>query len=55
MGQSFNVATMQLDGEPFRIAENVRYNAANGRAAFSVSNSGLLINRSGGGATRRVV
>jgi Tol biopolymer transport system component len=47
MGQSFDAVSMQLHGEPFRIAENVRYNPAIGRAAFSVSDSGVLVYRGG--------
>jgi len=53
MGQSFDAARLQLRGEPFRVAENVRFigNAAGaGNAAFSVSNNGVLVYRAGANA-----
>jgi Tol biopolymer transport system component len=56
MGQPFNAGALQVNGEPFRIAENVRSNSsAFGGAAFSVSDSGALTYRSGSNAGPRVV
>jgi len=46
MGQTFDAGRLELAGEPFRIAENVR-SVATGRAAFSVSDRGTLVYRSG--------
>jgi len=39
--------SLQLQGEPFTVAENVTFNATIGRAAFSVSPRGVLAYRSG--------
>ncbi len=50
MGQAFDAAHLALQGEPFRIAENVRFignGNGNGAAAFSVSDTGVLVYRSG--------
>ena len=55
MGQTFDAGRLELAGEPFRIAENVR-SVATGRAAFSVSDRGTLVYRSGASNTvQRVV
>ena len=45
--QAFNPKRGELDGDPLRIAESVRSNVTSGRAAFSVSESGVLVYRSG--------
>ena len=56
MGQSFDASRLELAGEPFRIAENVRSSPGNGRAAFSVSDTGTLLYRSSAGnAAQRAV
>jgi Tol biopolymer transport system component len=47
IGQSFDVKSLRLTGEPFRIAENIAYDPSTGRAPFSVSDSGLLTYRLG--------
>ncbi|MBM3757731.1 MAG: hypothetical protein FJW38_27590 [Acidobacteria bacterium] len=39
--------TLQFQGEPFTVAENVMVNVSNGRAAFSVSPGGVLAYRGG--------
>jgi Tol biopolymer transport system component len=49
MAQQFNPDTLKLSGDPFAVAEHVQYNPALGRAAFSVSENGVLAFRSGGG------
>jgi serine/threonine protein kinase len=41
----------RLEGDPIPAADQVDYNDANHRAAFWISNTGLLMYRSGGGAT----
>jgi Tol biopolymer transport system component/predicted Ser/Thr protein kinase len=46
LAQSFDVGSLQLSGEPFRVADNVRTNGA-GYAAFSVSDNGTLVYRAG--------
>jgi eukaryotic-like serine/threonine-protein kinase len=42
MAQPFDADAGRPSGEPFPVLEDVRYNATNGRAAFSVSESGAL-------------
>ena len=54
MGQGFDADRRALSGEPFRVAENVRLVAVpgstfTGAAAFSVSDSGVLVYRTGAG------
>jgi Tol biopolymer transport system component len=53
--QRFDAGSLQTSGEPIRVAEQVPFNGANGRAAFAVSQNGTLIYRSGSGfaATRQ--
>lgn len=51
LAQSFDVARLELHGEPVRLAEDVPNNPRNGRAAFAVSSNGTLIYRSGVGPT----
>jgi serine/threonine protein kinase/Tol biopolymer transport system component len=45
MAQPFDADKLQLTGEPFPVAEEVGYNAGNGRAFFSVSENGVLVYR----------
>jgi Tol biopolymer transport system component len=47
MAQAFDAARLQLTGESFPIAENVRTGGPNGRSAFSVSDNGILTYRTG--------
>jgi eukaryotic-like serine/threonine-protein kinase len=47
LARAFDAARLEVTGEPFRIAEEVRSNIGNGRAAFSVSNNGTLVYRTG--------
>src|SRR5262245_28864908 len=48
MAQAFDTSKLQLTGDAVPIAEQVGFNAANGRAFFSVSDNGVLLYRSGG-------
>ncbi len=43
MAQAFDTAKLSLIGEPFRLADQMRYNPDNGRAFFSVSQNGVLV------------
>jgi serine/threonine protein kinase len=43
MAQPFDADRLQLTGEPFSIVDQAGYNAANGRAFFSVSQTGVLV------------
>ncbi len=45
--QAFDPHSFELIGEPFPIAENLRVNTTQGRAAFSVSTDGKLTYRTG--------
>jgi WD40 repeat protein len=47
MAHPFDVDTGRLTGEVFSVVQNVVYNAGNGRAAFSVSETGTLAYLSG--------
>jgi serine/threonine protein kinase/Tol biopolymer transport system component len=47
MAQSFDAARAQPVGDPFPIAEQVLFFSTNGRAAFSVSENGVLAYRTG--------
>jgi Tol biopolymer transport system component len=47
LAHRWNLDTLALEGEPFTLAEEVRAGGANGRNAFSVSASGLLVYRGG--------
>jgi serine/threonine protein kinase/Tol biopolymer transport system component len=47
MGQVFDARRLRLQGEPFRVAENVRYDADLGGAVFSASDNGVLAYSSG--------
>jgi hypothetical protein len=48
LGQAFDAGRLQLAGDPFRVAENVRI-LPSGVGAFSVSDNGVLVYRAGGG------
>jgi dipeptidyl aminopeptidase/acylaminoacyl peptidase len=50
VAQPFDITGLVTTGEAIPIAEGVRVNAANGRAAFSVSANGTLVYRTGGNA-----
>ncbi len=50
MAQLFDANRGELGRDPIAIAEDVPVNAANGRAAFSVSESGILSYRAGNAA-----
>jgi serine/threonine protein kinase len=43
MAQAFDADRLQLTGEPFSVVEQVGYNSANGRAYFSISQTGVLV------------
>jgi len=47
--QRWNLDTLRLEGEPVPIADDVRFGGSNGRNAFSVSATGVVVYRSGGG------
>ena len=56
MAQAFDANTLETAGQPFSVAEQVGYNADNARAAFSVSDTGVLTIASGdAGALGRFV
>ena len=48
LAHRWNLQTLQLEGEPVSIAEDVRSGGANGRNAFAVSANGVLAYRAGG-------
>ena len=48
MAQPFDASRLELTGDAFPIAEGVLFNPANGRAAFGVSENGVLAYRAGG-------
>jgi Tol biopolymer transport system component len=50
--QSFDAGRYELAGEPVRVAEGI-VNSFAGLAAFSVSNTGVLVYRTGGGVAER--
>src|SRR5262249_41709002 len=45
--QRMNPKSFQLEGEPIAITDEVTANADNGRAAFSISENGVLVYRRG--------
>jgi serine/threonine protein kinase len=47
MAQPFDVGTLQVTGEAFPIAEQVRYNPTPGQASLTVSQNGVLAYRTG--------
>ena len=49
MAQPFDADRLQLTGDPTPIADHVSFSAGLGRGAFSVSETGVLTFRSGGG------
>jgi len=48
LAQRLNLSSLQLEGEPVAIAEDVRSGGNNGRNGFAVSNNGVLAYRAGG-------
>ncbi len=55
MAQRFHSSRLELDGDPFPIAEDVGANPANGTAGFSVSDTGMLAYRGSAVLDRHVV
>ena len=58
LAQRFDTAKLEISGDAIIVAESVRTNANNGRSAFSASDNGTLVYRTGidfGPAGRRVV
>ena len=55
MAQRFDLKRLELDGDPFPIAEQVGLNPANGAAAFTVSDNGVLAYRTGAGGDTHLV
>jgi len=53
MAQAFDAERLELTGEEVPIAEDLRFNPTNGRAAFAVSENGVLTYRTGSGAVVR--
>jgi Tol biopolymer transport system component len=51
MAQRFDLKRLALTGDSFVLAEGVRFSALSGRAAFSVSDDGRLVYRTGAGST----
>ncbi|MBI4465798.1 MAG: PD40 domain-containing protein, partial [Acidobacteria bacterium] len=47
VAQAFNTERFQLSGDPFPVVESVGFNLFNGFAAFSVSDTGVLVYRGG--------
>jgi len=47
VAQQFDAGQLQTTGEAVPVAEDVRVNPGNGRAAFAVSESGILVYRTG--------
>jgi serine/threonine protein kinase len=47
MAQPFDPDKLQLSGEPSMVAEQIGYNAQNGRSFFCVSDNGILVYRTG--------
>lgn len=48
--QRFNASTLEVSGDPIRIADDISMNMTSGRASFGVSNTGVLAYRTGGAA-----
>ncbi len=48
MAQPFDVTRLQMSGEPVPVVESVAFSTTNGRAAYSVSNTGVLAYRASG-------
>ena len=45
--QPFDPASLQLSGEPQRVADDIAVNAISGRAAYQVSTNGIVVHRQG--------
>ena len=41
--QPFDAKNLRLTGDPVRIADQIPFNGANGRAAFAVSETGIVV------------
>jgi len=54
VAQRWDLDSMQLEGEPVVIAQDVRSGGPNGRNSFTVSSTGVLAYRSGGAAEMRL-
>ena len=52
MAQRLNPSTLQLQGEPVSVADDVRSGGVNSRNNFSVSSNGVLAYRAGGGGSQ---
>jgi serine/threonine protein kinase len=52
MAQPFDASHLEMKGEAVPIAEDVQFNAANGRTAFTASENGVLAYRAGASAAR---
>jgi eukaryotic-like serine/threonine-protein kinase len=55
MAQEFDTSTLSLLGEPFPVQENVMFQGSESYSNFSVSPSGVLAYKGGGGANRQLV
>jgi eukaryotic-like serine/threonine-protein kinase len=51
MAQQFDSRRLELNGDPFRVAEELGTNPGNGATGFTVSNNGELIYKTGGNTT----
>jgi len=51
MALPFDAAKLQISGDPFPIAESIRYNSVTGAASLTVSENGVLAYRSGNAVT----
>jgi len=47
MAHHFSLRNLQISGDPYPIAESVRYNSATGAASITVSGNGVLVYRAG--------
>jgi serine/threonine protein kinase/Tol biopolymer transport system component len=53
-GQSFDARTLQLNGEPFPIADQVSYNDSNSYENVAVAQNGTMVYLSGGASKRQL-
>jgi Tol biopolymer transport system component len=51
--QAFDLKLLQVVGDPIRVASDVAYDASTGQAAFSASDTGILVYRTGAAANAR--
>ena len=54
MAQPFDPGTLTLSGQPVPVHENVMFDAAESYSNFSVSTTGVLVSKVGGGVNRRL-